>query len=473
MIGVLSDDVVEVRDQSEGNRLYGRGNYGYPRSGGGVDLDLMEAVYLSESHRLDVVTPGGDPVPFESLFSHAAAVIEGFDVKYLVYRDLRNSARIAKFESGDYDISVFPHGKNMTNSRPEFMVRAVSEWNAVDLGTLMREVDEVSARKRKLLYGVLDEDGDVEYYSLSQRDPFGKVYPGPMSSRPAGRLVKGRVFVYDLADAEALKGYGFYGRSMVDALHLSLIEALYLIGKGRLAVTDPDDRPVDFDELMDIGCATQHEFRIRYLVYSDLRERGLVVRTGFKYGTHFRVYQSSPEDVHARYLVHAVEPDTVRMWQEVSKTVRLSRGVRKDVLFALVKKNSVEYLEFRWYRPARTKQRPSLADEPVEELRQVPEPARVEVVDVVVPVPARGDQPGGLHLADRGVGVSLVESEDAVGEGHRDLLLREPAAHGEDVPVGERQEHVELRVVGDPHGGPLREADVLVRVPFRFLHIGA
>ena len=35
MPGILLDDYVEVRDQSEGSRLYTRGNYGYPRSGGG------------------------------------------------------------------------------------------------------------------------------------------------------------------------------------------------------------------------------------------------------------------------------------------------------------------------------------------------------------------------------------------------------------------------------------------------------
>ncbi|MBR4216734.1 MAG: tRNA-intron lyase, partial [Candidatus Methanomethylophilaceae archaeon] len=45
MTGILVDDIVEVRDQSEGSRLYTRGNYGYPRSGGGVDLDLIEATY--------------------------------------------------------------------------------------------------------------------------------------------------------------------------------------------------------------------------------------------------------------------------------------------------------------------------------------------------------------------------------------------------------------------------------------------
>ncbi len=350
MAGILSDDIVEVRDQSEGSRLYTRGNFGYPRSGGGVDLDLIEATYLLESRRLEVVGPEG-AMSFDELFTHSATVVEGFDIKYLVYRDLRQRGFIVKFESGDYDISVFPRGKTMSNSRPEFMVRAVSERNAIDIATFVRQVSEVKGRNRKLLYGVVDEEGDLTYYIMNIRDPAGKIFPEPMSRKPQGRLIRDRVFVFDCEDAEALRDYGFYGKSMVDCLQLSLIEACHLVGKGRLAVTDQDGGVLTFDDLLERGEADQDEFRIRYLVFSDLRERGLVVKTGFKYGTHFRVYQASPDDCHARYLVHAVDDDGLRMWPEISRTVRLSGGVKKEILFGRIRKGSVEYLEFKWFKP--------------------------------------------------------------------------------------------------------------------------
>lgn len=350
MAGILVGDCVEVREQSEGSRLYTRGNFGYPRSGGGVDLDLIEAVYLLEGRRLEVLSDG-KVMLFEELFRHAAMELEGFDIKYLVYRDLRNRGFVVKFESGDYDISVFPRGKTMSNSRPEFMVRAVSERTAVDISKVVREANDVSERKKKLLYGVVDEEGDLTYYTLSLRDPSGKVYPEPMSAKPVGRLIRDRVFVFDRGDSEALRDYGYYGKSMVEALQLSLIESIHLVGKGRLTVLGQDDQPLGFDDLMTVGESVQNEFRIRYLVYSDMRERGLVVKTGFKYGTHFRVYQSSPDDCHARYLVHAVTENDIRMWPEISRTVRLSGGVKKEILFGLVRKNEVEYLEFKWFKP--------------------------------------------------------------------------------------------------------------------------
>ena len=95
-----------------------------------------------------------------------------------------------------------------------------------------------------------------------------------------------------------------------------------------------------FDDLLAFGNSMQDEFRVRYMVFSDLRERGLVVKTGFKYGTHFRVYQSSPDDCHARYLVHAMTDDGLRMWR-----------VKKEILFGRVRKNDITYLEFKWFKP--------------------------------------------------------------------------------------------------------------------------
>lgn len=351
MAGVLADDIVEVRDQSEGSRLYTRGNYGYPRSGGGVDLDLVEATYLLECRRLEVMGPDGLPMPYDSLFRHSATVVDGFDIKYLVYRDLRQRGFVVKFETGDYDISVFPRGKTLSNSRPEYMVRAASERNAIDITTLIREVTDARDRKKKLLYGVVDEEGDLTYYMMSIRDPAGKVFSDPMPARPVGRLIRDRVFVFDTSEAEAIRSNGFFGRSMVDALQLSLIESCYLVGKGRLTVLGQGDSELTFDDLMSFGESIQDEFRIRYSVFSDMRDRGLVVKTGFKYGTHFRVYQSSPDETHARYLVHAVTDDTIRMWPEISRTVRLSGGVKKEILFGRVNRRDISYLEFKWFKP--------------------------------------------------------------------------------------------------------------------------
>ena len=349
-VGILVDDMVVVSDQSEGSRLYTKGNYGYPRSGGGLDLDLMEATYLVECSRLDVERDGLH-VGFEELFRYSSGLVQGFEIVYAAYRDLRQRGLVVKLESGSFDLSVFLSGTNMSNSRPEFFVRTVSERNSIEISEFVDQITDVRKRNKKLLYGVVDEEGDIVYYTMFLRDPSGTVFPEKMDRKPTGWLINDRVILTDHNDMEALRDYGYYGKMVGGLYQLSLIESCYLIGKGRLTVLDSNDTELGFEDLRDFARTLQDEFDLRYKVFDDMRQRGLVVKTGFKYGTHFRVYENSPDDCHARYLVHAVSDDSLKLWPEISRTVRLSGGVKKEILFGRVYRNEIQYLEFKWYKP--------------------------------------------------------------------------------------------------------------------------
>ena len=350
MSGELIEDSVIVKSQKEGSQLYNRGNYGYPMSGGGLELDLSEALYLLESKRLEV-TLDGETVTFEELFNHASSILENFDINYLVYRDMRSRGFIVKAESGTFDLSVFPRGMTMSNSRPIYMVRAVSERSSFDIATYTGEVSETETRGKELLYGVVDEEGDVTYYKMSHRDPRGDVPPGEKMERTQGRLVRDRVFVFDPADSLILRESGFYGKMIENVLQLSLIEACYLVKRKEISVySSQTGKKMSLSSLKEFGRKTQDEFDLRLKAYTDLRSRGLVVKTGFKYGTHFRAYEGSPDDSHARYLFHVVDASNRTMWPEISRAVRLSGGVKKEFLFCRIGE-SVEYLEFKWFRP--------------------------------------------------------------------------------------------------------------------------
>ena len=350
MSGELREDSVIIQSQKEGSQLYNRGNFGYPMSGGGLELDLIEALYLVESKRLEV-TDGNGPMTFEELFNHSSTLMENFDIDYLVYRDIRSRGFIVKTESGTFDMSVFPRGKTMSNSRPIYMVRAVSERTAFDIATYTGEVSETEDRGKELLYGVVDEEGDVTYYKMSRRDPKGNVPPRDKVERTQGHLVRDRIFVFDPNDSQLLRDSGFYGKMIENVLQLSLIEACYLVKRKELSVySSQTSKKMPLSALKEFGRKTQDEFDLRLKAYTDLRSRGLVVKTGFKYGTHFRAYEGSPDDCHARYLFHVVDASNKTMWPEISRAVRLSGGVKKEFLFCRIGE-SVEYLEFKWFRP--------------------------------------------------------------------------------------------------------------------------
>lgn len=350
MSGELFEDSVIIRDQKEGSQLYNRGNYGYPMRGGGLELDLVEATYLCECKRLSV-TYRNEEMSFEELFNYSSSTVQDFDIKYLVFRDIRSRGFIVKAESGTFDMSVFPRGMTMSNSRPIYMVRAVSERTAFDISTYTGEVSETENKGKELLYGVVDEEGDVTYYIMSHMDPRGKVPADKKIPRTFGVLIRDRVFIFDPSDAALIRESGYYGKMIDNVLQISIIEACYLVKRKELSVYRSNtEKKISYSELCDFGRSTQDEFDIRLRTFTDARERGLVVKTGFKYGTHFRAYESSPDDCHARYLIHSVNASNKTMWPEISRAVRLSGGVKKEFLFCRIGE-SVEYLEFKWFRP--------------------------------------------------------------------------------------------------------------------------
>ena len=96
--------------------------------------------------------------------------------------------------------------------------------------------------------------------------------------------------------------------------------------------------------------AIQPDFDLRLRAYEDLTARGVISKTGFKYGSHFRAYEGDPESHHAKYLVHVVPKGHRGAWPEISRAVRLAHGVKKQILFGEVG-SDVRYVKLERVRP--------------------------------------------------------------------------------------------------------------------------
>ncbi len=142
-----------------------------------------------------------------------------------------------------------------------------------------------------------------------------------------------------------------YGNMTEDGLELSLIEALYLMEKGKLDINiDSDD--VTIEKLIKL-IRGQGSFT-NYIVFKDLRNRGYIVKTGFKYGSEFRLYErgKSPGDGHSNYLVKVASENSKFMMSDLSSYVRVAHGVNKKLLFAVVDdENDITYYNVEWTRP--------------------------------------------------------------------------------------------------------------------------
>lgn len=138
--------------------------------------------------------------------------------------------------------------------------------------------------------------------------------------------------------AKELHNEGYYGELEGEWLSLAPVEALYLSRRGRIEVLDDASNPQSFQTLMKILGPLSGSLWTDYLVYSDLRDRGYIVRPGFTKGGSFRLYKRGTEvgEEAAKHLVYVLtegKPITVLRLSEIA---REARTLRKEPIFAVV-----------------------------------------------------------------------------------------------------------------------------------------
>lgn len=142
-----------------------------------------------------------------------------------------------------------------------------------------------------------------------------------------------------------------FGKLENDILELSLIEAFYLLENNRLNVFE-HDKKLSIDELRNV--LKRKELYGKYVVFRDLKTRGYIIKTGFKYGSDFRLYErgKSPGSGHARYLVKIIFEDYNMGILNFASYVRVAHGVNKSLLIAIVDEElDITYYTVEWTRP--------------------------------------------------------------------------------------------------------------------------
>jgi tRNA-intron endonuclease, archaea type len=350
---VASDGSSHFDDPGEASALYGKGFFGTPESGGGLALDRYETVYLAEMDRAPFVDGRDRSIPWAELFRRAVRTEPAFPVRYVVYRDLRQRGYVVRASGPPVSFAVLPRGGTLHKTPARFWVDTINERDPFDLSRLFDLAERAQSAKKVLLLAVVDEESDLTYYRVRRPSPNGALPAAPLPTPAEGWLASDRVTVHDPSAAEALGRVLAYGSRVGQRLELSLLESAYLADTGQLTLRDARTaRAVPLERLLARAQRLDPGFAERLAAYRDLRARQLVVKTGFKYGAHFRAYPRNPEHAHARYLVQAVPESHRARWPTVAGGVRVAQGVREEFLMAGVGAGArVRFLSLERIRP--------------------------------------------------------------------------------------------------------------------------
>jgi len=181
-----------------------------------------------------------------------------------------------------------------------------------------------------------------------------------------GELLENRVIIWD-TEAVSIYDESGFGKPLPEEkpnrIELELLEAAYLLEKEKLKIVRKEKgkkKKIDLKEIMEIGVKNVDMFHPSFIVYHDLRERGYVIKTGFKFGTVFRVYERGVKLVrgpkapheHTKWIVQPVSEEAAFSLPEMSRAVRLAHNIRATLLWAVVDKESdVTYYELTRVTP--------------------------------------------------------------------------------------------------------------------------
>ncbi len=167
---------------------------------------------------------------------------------------------------------------------------------------------------------------------------------------PEATLLESKLFVQKGFDNLEQRSYG---KRIEDRLEISFVEALYLTERRKITVKK-SKKKIGFKDLMELGLKFDKRLHEKYIVYRDLRGRGLVVKTGFKFGADFRCYSrgvlvkrgpKTPTE-HTKWIVYCIPEDYTCSFQELSRAVRLAHSIRATFLWAIVDcENDITYYE--------------------------------------------------------------------------------------------------------------------------------
>ncbi|HIK00002.1 TPA: tRNA-intron lyase [archaeon] len=169
-----------------------------------------------------------------------------------------------------------------------------------------------------------------------------------------GILAGGNVIVSNQEEANAIYSKGYFGEMLKGGkLNLALVEALFLVNREKLKVFE-GKKELTFDDLLKKAKKEDKTIFGQYVAYSDLRDRGYIAKTGYKFGAHFRIYKrgDQPGQAHSAFLVHTIPEYYPMTMTDVSRFVRLGHSVKKRMWLAVADaEGDLTYYEVRRIKP--------------------------------------------------------------------------------------------------------------------------
>ena len=166
---VVSGERISSNSQ-EAFDLYSKSRLGEP-SEGKIYYSLVEAAYLLERKRIQLFEKG-KKLTFHKFLEHARKIEPNFWTRYRVFSDMRSRGYIVKTAlKFGADFRVYERGKKPGEAHAKWVLFPVYETNTLTWHEFAAKNRVAHSTKKNLLIGIVDDEADVTYYTISWIKP--------------------------------------------------------------------------------------------------------------------------------------------------------------------------------------------------------------------------------------------------------------------------------------------------------------
>ena len=158
-------------NSSEAHSLYDKSCFGEPKANK-VQYTLSEALFLVEKDKLEVLDSRGKAIPEKELAKKLQKIDKKLNLKYSVYKDLREKGYIVKTAlKFGADFRVYDKGQRPGKAHAKWICFVEHESKKTSWHEFSAKNRVAHSTKKNLLIAIADEEGDISYYEVSWLKP--------------------------------------------------------------------------------------------------------------------------------------------------------------------------------------------------------------------------------------------------------------------------------------------------------------
>jgi tRNA-intron endonuclease, archaea type len=160
----LTKEIISSNDPAA-LALYQKSCFGKP-VGDKVQFSLSEALFLAEKNKIEILS-GNKKIPIEKLIEKFRKIDNKIQVKYQVFKDLREKGYIVKTAlKFGAEFRVYDKGAKPGKKHARWIVFTDHESKKLTWYEFSAKNRIAHSTKKNLLIAIVDEEGDITYYEI-------------------------------------------------------------------------------------------------------------------------------------------------------------------------------------------------------------------------------------------------------------------------------------------------------------------